>query len=102
MYSRAQSEAAGFVVMYYRKNSLGINRLGITVTKKIGKAVVRNRIKRLIKESYRLREESIKKGFDFIFVARSRSVGCSFMQINKDIGYLLKKCSLYTTNINSD
>jgi len=48
--------------LYVMKNDLGINRLGITVGKKFGKSVKRNRMKRLIRENYRLYEEFVKKG----------------------------------------
>ena len=60
-------------IMYYRKNRLHTNRLGITVSKKIGHAVERNRAKRVIREAYRLCEDRIKNGYDFVFVARSRT-----------------------------
>ena len=60
-------------IMYYRKNRLDTNRLGITVSKKIGHAVERNRAKRVIREAYRLCEDRIKNRYDFVFVARSRT-----------------------------
>jgi len=58
--------------LYVMKNDLGINRLGITVGKKFGKSVKRNRMKRLIRENYRLYEEFVKKGYDLVFVARKK------------------------------
>jgi ribonuclease P protein component len=59
LYSRGKSIAAGYLVLYYQKNKLEKNVLGITVTKKLGKAVVRNRVRRLIRECYRLREDEM-------------------------------------------
>lgn len=60
-------------VLYYRKNRLGFNRLGITVSKKIGHAFERNRSKRVIREAYRLNEIGLKTGYDLVFVARTRT-----------------------------
>lgn len=68
--------------------------MGITVSKKIGKAVTRNRVRRLIRESYRLQEEKIASGYDLIFVARTKSVGTSLANIQKDMQFLLKKSGL--------
>lgn len=95
LYHKGNSITAGFLVLYYRKRNQPENRLGITVSRKIGNAVTRNRIRRLIRESYRLKEPSIAKGYDFVFVARARAVHCSFEQINRDMSFLLKKSGLW-------
>ncbi len=94
LYYRGGSIASRCLVIYYRKNKRSINRLGLTVSKKIGNAVIRNRIKRLIKENYRLREDSLKTGYDIIFVARRACPGKSFHEIGGDMDYILGKSGL--------
>ena len=69
--------------------------MGITCGKTIGKAVVRNRIKRLIRESYRLSEDKLKTGYDIVIVARSRAVGKKMDVIRRDIRYAFSKLELF-------
>lgn len=61
------------MVIYILKNKKGINRAGITTSKKIGKAVMRNRARRIIRESVRQIEDKLPQGYDFIFVARKKT-----------------------------
>jgi ribonuclease P protein component len=72
LYKRGRSLIDRNVVIYFSKNKLGVNRVGFTVGKKIGGAVVRNRAKRLMRESFRLLEPRLREGYDFVFVSRSR------------------------------
>ena len=65
LYGRGKNKAGKFMVVYVMKNRLGpVVRLGITVSKKLGHAVTRNRIRRRIREAYRLHEQEIKNGYD--------------------------------------
>ena len=70
--------ADGYLVLYARKNRTGTNRIGITVSKKLGHAVVRNRTRRRLREVYRLNEERFQPGWDLVVVARSRAVDAPF------------------------
>ena len=86
--------ADGFLVLYARKNRLGSNRIGITVSKKLGHAVVRNRTRRRLREVYRLNEEKFQPGWDLVVVARTRSVDASFDQLTKSYLRLAKKANI--------
>lgn len=80
LYSSA-GQANGFLVLYARPNRLGINRVGVTVSKKLGKAHIRNRVRRRLREAYRLNEEQFSTGWDIVVVARSRCIGADFEKI---------------------
>lgn len=94
LYYRGGSAVSKNIVVYYRKNKRRLNRLGLTVSKKVGNAVVRNRVKRLIKENYRLREETVREGFDIVIVARNKAASSSYHDIGRDMDYLFGKCGL--------
>ena len=82
---RSNGQANSCLVLYARKNRTGINRVGITVSKKLGKAVVRNRVRRRIREAYRLNEELFLPGWDIVIVARSRAVEVSFQKLTQSL-----------------
>ena len=83
LYSRGKNAADLYLVIYCRKNHSGENRIGITVSKKLGHAVVRNRVRRRIREAYRLHEEAFKPGFDLVIVARSRCIEAPFARLER-------------------
>ena len=70
--------ANSYLVLYARKNRSATNRVGVTVSKKLGCAVVRNRIRRRLREVYRLNEDKFQPGWDIVVVARSRCQHAKF------------------------
>ena len=73
--------ANGYLVLYARKNRTDTNRVGITVGKKLGHAVVRNRVRRRLREVYRLNEDKFQSGWDIVVVARTRAIYADFAQL---------------------
>ena len=73
--------ANGYLVLYARANRSATNRVGITTGKKLGKAVVRNRVRRRLREVYRLNEELFAPGWDIVVVARSRCIDADFQKL---------------------
>lgn len=94
VYKKGKSIVNRQVVMYYVKNQSEINQVGFSVSKKVGKAVVRNRVKRLMKESYRANAENIKVGYDIVFVARVRVKDSSYQEVEKAMLHCFKKSKL--------
>ncbi|MGE5612784.1 MAG: ribonuclease P protein component [Bacillota bacterium] len=95
IYKKGKFFAGRYLVIYVLNNRLGINRLGITVNKKAGKSVRRNRIKRLIRESYRLYEDFILESYDIVFFARETELEYTYKEITKEMKYLLKKAQVF-------
>lgn len=83
MYQKGKSSVNSYLVLYVRPNRLGHNRLGVTVSTKLGKAVVRNRVRRRLREVWRLNDAQLKQGYDMILVGRGRSVKCAYREIEK-------------------
>ena len=73
LYHRGKSYTNPALVVYVQKNRAGICRIGITVSKKLGNAVCRNRCKRVIRAAYAALEPSVRGNYDFVFVARSKT-----------------------------
>ena len=86
--------ANSYLVLYARPNKTGRNRVGITVGKKLGGAVVRNRTRRRLREVYRLNEDAFLSGWDIVVVARSRSVDASFQSLTKAYLALAEKAGI--------
>ena len=86
--------ADGLLVLYARKNRTACNRVGITVSKKLGKAHIRNRTRRRIREVYRLNEEKFQPGWDIVVVARSKAVDAPFDKLTRSYLALSKKLNL--------
>ena len=86
--------ASPCLVLYARKNRTQENRVGITVGKKLGKAHIRNRVRRRIREVYRLNEAAFQPGWDIVVVARTRAVHASFPELTKAYLALAKKAGI--------
>lgn len=82
------------IVLYYCPNDLEINRLGFSIRKKVGKSVIRNRIRRIYREALLEVNKQLLKGFDFVIIARKPSTGVSFHDATKELYYLCKKAQL--------
>ena len=87
-------QANGFLVLYARKNRTQENRVGITVSKKLGKAHVRNRVRRRLREIYRLNEDKFQPGWDIVVVARSKAIEAPFDKLTKAYLGLAKKAGI--------
>ena len=94
MYAKGKSGVSSCLVVYYRKNRLGHNRLGVTVSTKLGHAVVRNRVRRQLREMYRLHLPAMKKGYDVILVGRVKAVHTPYSKLDKQYGRALEALGL--------
>ena len=86
--------ANDLLVLYARRNRTGSNRVGVTVSKKLGHAVVRNRVRRRIREVYRLNEEKFQPGWDIVVVARTRAIKADFKTLTAAYLSLAKKAGI--------
>ncbi len=101
VYKNGTSQANRYLVMYVLENQYNRNRLGISVSKKVGNSVVRHRVTRLIRESYRLNEESFNRNYDIVVIARNTANGRSYQEIEKSLLQLASRCHI-TGNENND
>jgi len=94
LYSKGKSAVSPYLAIYIRRNGSQRNRLGLTVSTKLGKAVVRNRVRRRIREVYRLHEQELLRGYDVVIVARMRTVNCRYSALDKSFCTLVDKLGL--------
>jgi ribonuclease P protein component len=85
VYSRGKSAVSPRTVIYCRKNRREKNRVGFTVSRKLGNAVTRNRVRRRLREVMRLHASSLRQGYDLILVARTRAVGSDYGKLEADV-----------------
>lgn len=90
VYRKGKSYANKYLVMYVLENNMDKNRLGISVSKKVGNSVVRHRITRLIRESYRLHENIFNSGLDIVVVARKSAASAGYAEIENALLHLSK------------
>ena len=91
---KKQSFANRQFVIYYQENKLDHMRLGISVSKKLGKAHERNRLKRYVRESFKTRKDFLKN-YDIIIIVRPVAKGLSFLEFGSSIDHVLKRSKLY-------
>ena len=90
VYKNGKSYANRYLIMYVLENNEDINRIGISVSKKVGNSVIRHRVKRLIRESYRLHEKMFNSGLNIIVIARTTAKGKNFAEIESAFMHLCK------------
>ena len=90
VYKNGKSFANKYLVMYVLENNTNKNRLGISASKKVGNSVVRHRITRLVRESYRLHENIFNSGLDIVVVARKSAASAGYQEIEEALLHLSK------------
>lgn len=90
VYRNGKSYANKYFVMYVKENGLDRNRLGISVSKKVGNSIVRHRVTRLVRESYRLHENIFNSGLDIVIVARPGASAISYYEAESALLHLGK------------
>lgn len=94
LYRKGISAANGYLVLYCRKNGTNRNRVGLTVSAKLAHAVQRNRLRRQLREIYRLHESSFARGYDIVVVARTRAIGAPYAALERAYLSLAARLSL--------
>ena len=94
VYNRGKSIANRLLVMYVVRNGTDGNRFGISVSKKVGNSVVRSRITRLLRESYRLSESKFLAGYDIVVIARASAKEATYREVESALMHLLNKQKL--------
>ena len=90
IYKKGKSYANKYLVMYVYENNLNKNRLGISVSKKVGNSVVRHRVTRLVRESYRLHENMFNSGLNIVVIARATAASISYKETESALLHLSK------------
>ena len=85
LYAKGKSVSTPTLVVYFRRTNRDYNQLGLTVSTKVGNAVCRNRIRRRLREIYRLNEGSLRCGLDLVVVARVKSQYVSYAALQRDM-----------------
>ena len=99
LYAKGQSAVSPFLVVYSRKTKRTSNRIGFTVSTKLGKAVTRNRVRRRLREIYRLHEEQFLPGMEIVVVARVRAADASYRQLERAFLAVCRKLKLFREDL---
>lgn len=102
VYKNGKSYANKYLVMYVFENNKNINRLGISVSKKVGNSIVRHRFARLVRESYRLHENIFNSGLDIVVIARNSAADVNYAKIESALLHLGKLHGIIKIFLNYD
>ncbi len=94
VYRNGRTVVSRNIVLYYCPNGKEYNRVGFSISKKVGKSCVRNRIRRGYKEAFKAVDKHLVKGYDYIVIARKPAVDASFKQASKELYNLCRKGQL--------
>ena len=94
---QGKSYANKYLVLYIMENQTEKNRIGISVSKKVGNSVVRHHLTRLIRESYRLQEECFQRGYDLVVIARQSAKDVTYKEMESALIHLGKLHKIYKT-----
>jgi ribonuclease P protein component len=97
VYESGKAFADGFIVVKILPNNLECTRIGFSVTKNVGKATVRNRVKRLLKENVRILD--INTGWDIVFIARRNIVNANYNELTVSVTKMLRRAGLLKKNV---
>ncbi len=93
-YDKGKSFANKYLVIFFIKNGLESNRIGVAVTKKLGKSVVRNKVRRRIREAYRLNNHKVRQGYDIVFLSRVGAKEVGYKELESAVLHLLRLAGL--------
>ena len=97
VYRQGKSYANKYLVLYIMENQTEKNRIGISVSKKVGNSVVRHHLTRLIRESYRLQEECFQRGYDLVVIERQSAKDVTYKEMESALIHLGKLHKIYKT-----
>lgn len=95
VYNKGRVYSNNLLVLYIAENKDKYNKVGFSVSKKVGKSVIRNKVRRRLKECYRLNSDRIKKGYNMVFISRVRAREASYDEIERSMLHLLKKSKAF-------
>ncbi len=99
LYQKGKNAVTPCLAVYCRKNRGDVSRIGFTVGVKIGGAVVRNKVRRRLREAYRIHEAQILSGYDIVVVARVRAAHVRYRDIERNLLSALEKLGLFRKGV---